>query len=530
MSASFLRIDGKLSFFMLYTVPWLSILITLPTLGAGMIMSIRKQDKGSALNVRYVGLLSSFVSLCISLYLFTQFNPKVLGWQFIEDIPLFIPGFHYFLGIDGLSLIFILLTALLTFLVMLASWRSVHDNIREYIALFLFLESLIMGAFCARDLLLFYIFLECLLVAMFFIIGFWGGRRRIPAAFKFFLYTFLGSVPMFLGLVYIYYQVGTFDLRILVNYLFSKPEQNALWLVFFLSFSIKISIWPLHAWLPDAHTQAPTGGSVILAGILLKLGGYGFFQFALPLFPHASIFFAPAILFLGSIAVIYASCVAFAQTDIKRLVAYSSIAHMGFVSIGLFTFTVESLQGAMFQMVSHGLTSAGLFLAVGIAYDRFHTRDINAFGGMVQILPRYALWTMILILGSIGLPGTSGFVGEFLIAVGAFRSYPIIISCAVLGTVLGAVYGLRFYHKLFFGCYQQDSKEPVPPLSVQENGMLMTLSLCIVFFGIYPDALLRVTRVPVTRVLLCIQQKAPELFVEKQGRHLSMWLRKRDRP
>src|SRR5271170_3319279 len=406
--------------------PLLSLVTFLPLVGAGFIMTSRGEPEIVARNARNIALSTSVIVLLLSIMLWVDFDPSTAAFQFVETAHwIKFGGFeiNYHMGIDGISLFFVLLSTLLTVLCVAASWQSVHVQVKEYMIAFLVLETLMVGMFCALDFIVFYVFFEGVLIPMFLIIGIWGGENRIYSAFKFFLYTFLGSVLMLLGILIVYLQTGSTDIEYALNHIgsFSPALQKWLWLAFFASFAVKVPMWPVHTWLPDAHVEAPTAGSVILAGILLKMGGYGFLRFSLPMFPLASSYFTPLIFTLSAIAVIYTSLVALAQTDMKKLIAYSSVAHMGFVTMGIFAVTTEAVQGAVIQMLSHGLVSGALFLCVGVLYDRLHTHEIARFGGLVERMPAYAFVFMVFTLANVGLPGTSGFVGEFLILLGTFR-------------------------------------------------------------------------------------------------------------
>ncbi|HIP80122.1 MAG TPA: NADH-quinone oxidoreductase subunit M, partial [Kiloniellaceae bacterium] len=400
--------------------PLLSTITFLPLAGALIILLIgRHEDEAVvAKNARYMALWTSFVTFVVSLFLWTGFDRNSADFQFVERVD-WIPAFNisYHMGVDGISMMFVLLSTLLTPLCVLASWNAIQTRVKEYMVAFLVLETLMVGMFCALDLVVFYIFFEGVLIPMFLIIGIWGGGRRVYAAFKFFLYTLLGSVLMLLAILAMYFDAGTTDIPTLLAHGFPASMQAWLWLAFFASFAVKIPMWPVHTWLPDAHVEAPTAGSVILAGVLLKMGGYGFLRFSLPMMPLASDFFAPLVFGLSVVAVIYTSLVALAQEDMKKLIAYSSVAHMGFVTIGIFVANQQGIEGAIFQMLSHGIVSAALFLIVGVVYDRMHTRLIDRYDGLVERMPAYALVFMLFMLASVGLPGTSGFVGEFLVLV-----------------------------------------------------------------------------------------------------------------
>ncbi|MEE9381349.1 MAG: NADH-quinone oxidoreductase subunit M, partial [Hyphomonadaceae bacterium] len=417
--------------------PFLSALVFLPLLGAGLMMVVRVATGGQDAETDHrtallAGLVITLATFALSLAVFASFNTGATGYQLVEEVPWF-ANVKYKLGIDGLSILLVLLTTFLMPICILASWNSIKERVTEYVIAFLILETLMLGVFCALDLVLFYTFFEGGLIPMFLIIGVWGGAERTYAAFKFFLYTLLGSLFMLAALVYMYLEAGTSDITVLETYQFAPDVQTWLWLAFAASFAVKLPMWPVHTWLPDAHVQAPTAGSVILAGVLLKMGGYGFLRFSLPMFPDASQLFQPAMFTLAVIAIVYTSLVAFRQTDMKKLIAYSSVAHMGFVTLGIFSFTDTGVQGAIFQMISHGLISSALFLIVGVVYDRMHTREIGFYGGLVGRMPIYAGLFMLFTMGNVGLPGTSGFVGELLSMIGGFQASTWAAAGAALG-------------------------------------------------------------------------------------------------
>jgi NADH-quinone oxidoreductase subunit M len=481
------------------TLPLLSMTIFLPLLGAFAIF-LNWGNKGQ--NARWVALWTSFVTLGLVLVLYGKYNVATSDFQFEEKlqwIPLL--NIEYYVGLDGISLPFILLSAILIPICILASWNSIQFRTPEYMIAFLVLETLLIGLFSALDFVLFYLFFEGVLIPMFLIIGIWGGPNRIYAAFKFFLYTLLGSVLMLLALIYIYYEVGGTDISLALTTPFDPQVQIWLWLAFFASFAVKIPMWPFHTWLPDAHVEAPTAGSVILAGVLLKMGGYGFLRFSLPMFPEASAYFTPFIFTLSVIAIIYASCVAFAQTDMKKLIAYSSVAHMGFVTLGIFSVDAQGVQGAVTQMFSHGLISAALFLCVGVLYDRTHSREIIDYGGLVLRMPRYATVFMFFILASLGLPGTSGFVGEFLVLLGAFQVNVFAATFASLGMVLTAVYALWLYKRVVFGAFINPTIKFISDLNWKEQVIFAPLALGVFVLGVYPSPLLTVMEASVAQVI-----------------------------
>ena len=483
--------------------PILSILTFLPLVGTAIILiGVRGDDEIVARNSRWVALWTSLANFFVSLLLWGYFDSSTAEFQFQELVP-WIPEFKigYHLGIDGISLFFVLLTTLLTPICILASWESITSRVKEYMIAFLVMETMMIGMFCALDLIVFYIFFEAVLIPMFLIIGVWGGPRRVYAAFKFFLYTLLGSVLMLLAMLAMYVDAGTTDVPTLMQHSFPAAMQTWLWLAFFVSFAVKVPMWPVHTWLPDAHVEAPTAGSVILAGVLLKFGGYGFLRFSLPMFPDASITFTPLIFTLSVVAVIYTSLVALAQEDMKKLIAYSSVAHMGFVTIGTFTMTVQGIEGAVFQMLSHGIVSAALFLIVGVVYDRMHTREISAYGGLVNRMPAYALVFMIFMLASVGLPGTSGFVGEFLILVGIFQVSTWAAALTTTGVILGAAYMLYLYRRVIFGQLTKDGLKKIIDLSPREIALFAPLVLLVIWMGVYPASFLEPMHASVDNLL-----------------------------
>ena len=478
---------------MISSWPILSITTFLPLCGAFFIILISKEteNNNSSFNVKTVALWTSIMTFLASIILLINFDFNYKGFQF-EEISDWIPkfGIVYHLGVDGISLPFILLTTFLIPMCILASWNSINHRLREYMISFLVLETFIIGMFCSLDLIVFYIFFEAVLIPMFLIIGIWGGVNRVYAAFKFFLYTLLGSVLMLIAIIYILNIVGSSDLVDVQKFNFSFHVQLFLFLAFMISFAVKVPMWPFHTWLPDAHVEAPTAGSVILAGVLLKMGGYGFLRFSLPLFPEASQFFQPIIFFLSCVAIIYTSLVAFAQTDIKKLIAYSSVAHMGFVTIGIFTFNTQGLDGAVFQMISHGLISGALFLSIGVLYERTHTRDINMFGNYASKMPKFSVFLMIITLGSVGLPGTSGFIGEILVLLAVWSINPLVTIMAGLSLILGAIYMLRFYRKIVFGNETNKNELKVKEINFREYSLFLPLSFLIILFGIFPNIIL----------------------------------------
>ncbi|MDP3532165.1 MAG: NADH-quinone oxidoreductase subunit M [Alphaproteobacteria bacterium] len=465
----------------------LTTIIFLPLIGVIFILLVPKQIPRFEHNIKNVALWTSVTTFVLSLFLWGGFDVAHKGFQFYHVVD-WLPslGIKYAVGIDGISLFFVLLSTFLIPVCIIASWRTIKTYIREYMICFLLLEIMMVGMFAALDLVLFYLFFEAVLIPMFIIIGVWGGQRRVYAAFKFFLYTLLGSVLMLLAIIAIYVQMGTTSIPELLTKSFPYDLQIYLWLAFFASFAVKVPMWPVHTWLPDAHVEAPTAGSVILAGVLLKMGAYGFLRFSLPLFPYATEVFTPFVYTLSIIAIIYTSLVALAQEDMKKLIAYSSVAHMGFVTLGIFTLTQQGVQGAIFQMLSHGIVSAALFLCVGVVYDRMHSRQISYYGGLVERMPLYAIAFMIFTLASIGLPGTSGFVGEFLVLLGSFQVNNLVALFATTGLILGATYALYLYRRVIFGPLQQDHLKSILDLSPREIGIFVPLILIVFWMGIYP--------------------------------------------
>jgi len=466
----------------------------LPLVGAGFILTTRGDEAVVARNARNIALWTSLIDFALSLLLWLQFDPNTADFQFVERADWVTLGgfqFAYHMGIDGISLFFVLLSTLLTLLSIVSAWEVIQFRVKEFMIAFLVLETLMVGIFCALDFVLFYMFFEGVLIPMFLIIGIWGGSNRIYSAFKFFLYTFLGSILMLLGVIAVYFETGTTDITVALTHAFPAGLQKWLWLAFFASFAVKVPMWPVHTWLPDAHVEAPTAGSVILAGILLKLGGYGFIRFSLPMFPLASSFFTPLIFTLSVIAVIYTSLVALAQIDMKKLVAYSSVAHMGLVTMGTFAVTSEGVDGAIIQMLSHGLVSAALFLCVGVLYDRLHTHEIMRFGGLVERMPAYAFVFMVFTLAAVGLPGTSGFVGEFLILLGTFRVSTLYTTLAATGMFLGVAYMLYLYRRVIFGTITRAELRGMLDLSPREKAVFAPLLVLVLWMGFYPNSFLR---------------------------------------
>ena len=488
------------------TWPILSTVIFLPLLGAVFLFLVRGSEETIARNARYVALWTSVVTFGLSLLLWVFFDKTTFEYQFVENVS-WVPEHNigYHLGIDGISIFFVILTTFLTPICVLASWQAIKTRVREFMIAFLVLETLVVGAFCALDFVMFYIFFEGMLIPMFVIIGVWGGPRRVYAAFKFFLYTMLGAVLFLLAILTIYFTTGTTDIPTAVAHNFGYGVQLWIWLALFASFAVKVPMWPFHTWLPDAHVEAPTAGSVILAGILLKLGGYGFLRFSLPMLPEASEFFAPFIFSLSLVAVIYTSFVALMQDDMKKLIAYSSVAHMGFVTIGIFTFTRQGLEGGIIQMISHGIVSAALFLCVGVVYDRMHSRLIASYGGLVHRMPKYALVMMVFTLAAVGLPGTSGFVGEFLVFVGAFQVNSWVAGLAMIGIILGAAYMLWLYRRVIFGALTKEKLKSIADLNTREIAMFAPLVAMAVLMGLWPEPFLDVIHVSVAHLMEQVQ-------------------------
>jgi NADH-quinone oxidoreductase subunit M len=466
--------------------PILSAVTFLPLVGVLLILLVRDDGDSARRNIRMIALWTTIVTFVLSLFIWAGFDNADPGFQFVEKTEWLDSGISYHMGVDGISMLFVILTTFLMPLCILASWESVEKRVKEYMIAFLLLETLMIGVFCALDIVLFYVFFEAGLIPMFIIIGVWGGKRRVYASFKFFLYTLLGSVLMLLAVMAMFWQAGTSDIPMLLTHSFPTSMQSWLWLAFFASFAVKLPMWPVHTWLPDAHVEAPTAGSVILAAILLKMGGYGFLRFSLPMFPIASAEFAPLIFVLSIVAIIYTSLVAMMQEDMKKLIAYSSVAHMGYVTMGTFAMNQEGIQGAIFQMLSHGLVSGALFLCVGVVYDRMHSRQIADYGGLVNNMPKYAVVFMIFTLANVGLPGTSGFIGEFLTLLGIFRVNTWVALFATTGVILSAAYALWLYRKVIFGVLTKESLKGLLDLSSREKAIMYPLVLLVIFFGVYP--------------------------------------------
>ena len=461
--------------------PILSLMLLVPLIGALACLFV------DARQARLIALGATLVDFVAGLVLWAGFQNGGPQWQFTERLPLF-AGFQWALGIDGIALVLILLSVFLMPICILASWAAIEKRVGEYMAAFLLMETLMIGVFTAQDLFLFYIFFEAGLIPMYLIIGIWGGSNRIYASYKFFLYTLLGSVLMLIAMLWMANEAGTTDIPRLMAYDFPKPAQNWLWLAFFASFAVKMPMWPVHTWLPDAHVQAPTAGSVILAGVLLKMGGYGFIRFSLPMFPEASAHFAPLIYALSMVAVVYTSLVALVQHDMKKLIAYSSVAHMAIVTVGLFAFNAQGLEGSVIVMLSHGLVSGALFLCVGVIYDRLHTREIDRYGGLSINMPGYAVLFMLFTMASVGLPGTSGFVGELLALLGIYQMSSWVALVSTTGIILGAAYMLYLYRRVAFGVQKNADAAAMPDLCLREWIMLAPIAAVVMWMGIYPES------------------------------------------
>ena len=490
----------------------LSLIIFFPSFGA-FILSIflRGENLESNNNAKLLTLVSTLATFIFSIFVLSNFNSNLTGFQLVEEYK-WLMGLTYKVGIDGISLPLILLTTITMPIVIISSWK-IERNVKEYMICFLILETLILGVFCSLDLVLFYLFFESGLIPMFLIIGIWGGNNRVYAAFKFFLYTLLGSILMLFAVIYMWKVSGTTDITKLMFFDFNSSDfellgfnisggiQSILWMAFFASFAVKLPMWPFHTWLPDAHVQAPTGGSVVLAAILLKMGGYGFLRFSLPMFPDASLIFQNFIFSISVIAIIYTSLVALMQKDIKKLIAYSSVAHMGFVTLGIFSMNQQSIDGAIFQMISHGIISAALFLCVGVLYERMHTREIKRYGGIVDVMPKYSIVLMVFTLGALGLPGTTGFVGEFLILMGAFKDNFLVAVIASLGVILGAAYMLWLYKRVVFGELTNINLKNLVDLNKSEIIILSLLAIPSLYFGFYPEPLINTIEVSVSNLI-----------------------------
>lgn len=476
--------------------PILSLMLAVPMAGAIACLFVRAET------ARWIALIATLVDLALCILMWRNFDvsPGAPEWQYTEYAPIF-GRFAWALGIDGIALMLILLTTFLMPICIGASWRSIQKQVNEYMAVFLFMETLMIGVFSAQDLFLFYIFFEAGLIPMYLIIGVWGGADRVYAAYKFFLYTLLGSVLMLIAMLWMVNAAGTTSIPALMVYDFPVHAQYWLWLAFFASFAVKIPMWPIHTWLPDAHVQAPTAGSVILAGVLLKMGGYGFLRFSLPMFPQASAYFAWLIFGLSMIAVVYTSLVALVQQDMKKLVAYSSVAHMAIVTAGLFALNQQGIEGAVILMLGHGLVSGALFLCVGVVYDRLHTREIARYGGLANNMPRYAMLFMLFTMASVGLPGTSNFVGELLSLMGVYQASSWVALISTTGIILGAAYMLYLYRRVVFGPQVNEDTKTMPDLSMREMWLLVPIALAVLWMGIYPESFLKPIRADVTSIV-----------------------------
>ncbi|MCL6682388.1 NADH-quinone oxidoreductase subunit M [Sphingomonas alba] len=486
-------------------LPILTILIAVPLIAGALCLFV------NASSARWIALIATLIDLAIGIYLWTAFDPSGAQWQFTELVKFGAGGItpSWALGIDGIALMLIILSVFLMPICIGASWVAIEKRVPEYMAAFLLMEALMLGVFCAQDLMLFYIFFEGGLIPMFLIIGIWGGAERIKASYKFFLYTFFGSVLMLIAMIYMVSTAGTTSIPKLMAYDFPFDAQKWLWLAFFASFAVKMPMWPVHTWLPDAHVQAPTAGSVILAGVLLKMGGYGFIRFSLPMFPEASEYYIPLVFILSGVAVVYTSLVALAQRDMKKLIAYSSVAHMAFVTFGLFAFNRQGLEGAMMVMLGHGLVSGALFLCVGVIYDRLHTREIARYGGLSDNMPAYALLFMVFTMASVGLPGTSNFVGEFLALVGTYKVSSWAAIVATTGIILGAAYMLYLYWRICYGKLVHADAAAMPDLSAREWWLLGPIAASVFWMGIYPESFLKPMRADIGRLLERVERATP---------------------
>jgi NADH-quinone oxidoreductase subunit M len=483
-------------------LPLLSIVTFLPLIGVLLILALPGQGERLAKNARWIALIATIIDLVVSVVIWANFDGSSAAFQFEERANWLGFGISYHMGVDGISVLFVVLTAGLMPFCILASWDAIKTRVAEYMIAFLVLETLMIGVFCALDLVLFYVFFEGGLIPMFLIIGVWGGVRRVYASFKFFLYTLLGSVLMLLAILWMYLYAGTTDIAVLLKSAhFPVAMQAFLWFAFLASFAVKMPMWPVHTWLPDAHVEAPTAGSVILAGILLKMGGYGFLRFSLPMFASASHSFAPFIFVLSIMAIVYTSFVALAQEDMKKLIAYSSVAHMGFVTMGIFSMTHQGIEGGIYQMLSHGVVSGALFLCVGVIYDRMHTREIAAYGGLASRMPVYAACLMVFTLANVGLPGTGGFVGEFLTMLGTFRVNTWVVIFAATGAILSAAYMLYLYWRVIFGKLVKPALQTIQDLSLREFAILSPLVIITIIMGVYPNFVFDVTHASVANLV-----------------------------
>jgi NADH-quinone oxidoreductase subunit M len=494
----------------------LTILITIPLLAGAIVLFLKPEG------ARWVALVATLLDLALSIYLWVAFDPNGPQWQFVEKVPIGGP-INWALGIDGIALVLLNLTTFLMPICIAASWRSIEKRVPEYMAVFMLMEALMLGVFVAQDLFLFYVFFEGGLIPMYLIIGIWGGVERIKASYKFFLYTFFGSVLMLIAMIYMVATAHTTSIPALMAYDFPVDVQKWLWIAFFASFAVKLPMWPVHTWLPDAHVQAPTAGSVILAGVLLKLGGYGFIRFSLPMFPDGSLYFIPFMFVLSGVAVVYTSLVALVQKDMKKLIAYSSVAHMAYVTFGLFSMNRQGIEGAMIVMLSHGLVSGALFLVVGVIYDRLHTREIAVYGGLSNNMPGYALLFMLFTMASVGLPGTSGFVGEFVSLLGTYQASSWAAIAGTTGIILGACYMLWLYWRICYGEARTPEAAAMPDLSIREWWCLAPIALAVLWMGVYPESFIRPMRNDVGRLLVRLEHVAPagdsHLILGKGAQH-----------
>ena len=494
--------------------PILSSLILLPLIGSFFIFFAKSNNKIYQ-SSKYVALFISLANFLLSLYLWYIFDATSSDFQFVEERKWILGFFNYKVGVDGISILFIILTTFITPICIISVNSTINNRLKDFLIAILIMEALMIGVFCSLDLIIFYLFFEGGLIPMFLIIGIWGGERRVYSAFKFFLYTLLGSVLMLIAIITIYWTTGTTDVEKLYEIGIELNYQKLLWLAFFSSFAVKTPMWPFHTWLPDAHVEAPTAGSVLLAAILLKMAGYGFIRFSLGLFPLASEYFIPLIFILSLIAIIYTSLVALMQEDMKKLIAYSSVAHMGFVTLGIFTISQQGIEGSIFQMISHGLVSAALFLCVGVVYERMHTRLINEYGGVVSVMPKYAIVFMVFTLGAVGLPGTSGFIGEFLILISAFKKNFLVAVIASLGVILSAAYMLWLYRRIIFGKIKNLEIKKMLDLKKHEIIILWSLAIPILFFGFYPQPIISTVETSITNLLEMYNQNLQMYLLNK---------------
>ena len=485
---------------MIFSDHLLTVITFLPTLGALVLLLVGGRGEAAENLSRWIALGFTIATAALSLWLWYLYDASSTEFQFVENYPWIGDSIGYRMGVDGISVLFIPLTAVLMPAVILSSWTSIAKRVKEYLIVFLVLETFMIGAFATLDLAMFYVFFEGTLIPMFLIIGIWGGARRIQATYKFFFYSFTGTVLMLIAIMAMYWQAGTLDIVQLLKFKFPPEVQTWLWIGFFASFAVKLPMWPFHRWLPEAHVEAPTGGSVILAAILLKLGGYGFIRFSISMFPDASHQFANFVFVLSIAAIIITSLIALVQTDMKKLIAYSSVAHMGFVTMGIFTGNIYGIHGAIFQMISHGVVSAALFLCVGVVYDRMHTREISAYGGLVSPMPRYAVAFMVFTMANVGLPGTSGFVGEFLTMLAAFQANTWVAFFAAFGVILSAAYALWLYRRVIFGAFTKESLKGILDLDAREIAVLVPLVILTILFGFYPAPILDATAASVNLV------------------------------